>query len=250
MAMGTDLPRPDWLPAGFPLPNGGSITATAIEADESAAALTIEFTTEDVEAAEAAVVGPIEAAGTATVVIDASVFTAEGTCQVGSDFASFESSTGDSISISLQEDGTGRVNSQVSVTAITEDTTMLWLLTDLPDTERRSPRPTATSTCEACSPISWVSTPRTARRTTSRGRPTHEPMTPGHDTRRRSSCAKHRMRRSPPKPHAGRSATAQLIDTKAGDGTFLCFSAHRFVVSCTGSPVVLALPDYGQSPLR
>lgn len=197
MAMGTNLPRPDWLPSDFPLPEGASITATAIEADESGAALwidvpgtleqvradqitaleawgarlltpreeagdrlslafvtpddrtlrtgygdvgdnvfvTIEFTAEDVEAVESVAVGPSEGPGTATVVIDASTFTAEGTCQIASNFAGFETTSGDSISINVQEDGTGRVSSQVSVTEITEDTMMLWLLTDLPDTE-------------------------------------------------------------------------------------------------------------------
>jgi hypothetical protein len=196
MAMGTDLPRPEWLPAGFPLPEG-SITATAIEADESSAglwidvpgtlaqvradqvaaleawgarlltprdeiddasslvfatpddrtlrtgygelgdrvAVTIEFTSEDVAVAEDAVAGPSESAGTATVVIDAAVFTAEGTCRFGPTYATFEAATGDTISISLQNDGTGRIGSSVSVTEISEDTMMLWLLTDLPDTD-------------------------------------------------------------------------------------------------------------------
>ncbi len=204
MAMGTDLPRPGWLPAGFPLPEGGSITATAIEADESGAAMwldvpgtveqirtdqidaleawgarlltprdeaanqlslvfaspdgrtlrtgygdvgetvfvTIEFTTEDIEVAEAAAAGPQEGPGRATVVIDATTFTAEGTCRIDAASASFDTTGGgDTITIWLQDDGTGQLLPSASVTRISEDSMASWILAD-PEASDASLSPT------------------------------------------------------------------------------------------------------------
>lgn len=39
MAMGEDLPRPDWLPSGFPIPDGATITYSVNDVDAGQAAL-------------------------------------------------------------------------------------------------------------------------------------------------------------------------------------------------------------------